>query len=395
MKTPRLPVPTSLRGIDTAYTKDSIVRRLKEILQRTLSENDLSETAVAKLTDLRNSIPHGQIRYLPDHLAPELDIWQADIQPYLGQNWLEAPWFFIETYFYRQIIAAIDHFRTGLDPFAHQKRQSLNAAINQTHSLPHKTNQLISEGWQSDNFRQLLLADLWGNQADMSMWSAEDEAMPNHAESADQLSHLLVDDGTAVTELLQNPVRRVDFIIDNAGFELIGDLCLTDYLLSTEQVGTIFFHLKLFPTFVSDATPFDIESTVAHLNHHEDPVLQATGQRLINYLVNGRLHLTTDPFWTSPKPLWQLPAGLKHHFKRANLVISKGDANYRRALGDAPWPHTTPFADIVSYLPTPTLFLRTCKSEVLAGLSKAQAEKMAQMEDDWLVNGRWGVIQLV
>ncbi|WP_420628473.1 damage-control phosphatase ARMT1 family protein [Candidatus Leptofilum sp.] len=394
MKAPRLPVPTPLHGTDTAFTQDSITRRLTKILQRTLAENDLPDTAVAQLTALLNSIPHGRIGYLPDHLAPELDIWQADIQPYLGQTWLEAPWFFVETYFYRRIAAAVDHFRSGIDPFAHQKRQGLAATVTQTQALLRQADRLITNGWQPNGFRQMLLAALWGNQADMSMWAAGDDAMPNHAKVDDQTTHLLVDDTTAVAQLLQSPVRRVDFIMDNAGFELIGDLCLTDYLLATRQVGTVFYHLKLFPTFVSDATAFDVESTVAYLNHHEDPILREAGQRLISYLVNGRLHLVTDPFWTSPHPLWQLPPTINQQLANANLLISKGDANYRRALGDAPWPHTTPFADIVSYLPTPALFLRTCKSEVLAGLSTAQAAKMAQLDEDWLINGRWGVNQL-
>lgn len=394
MNTPRLPVPTPLRGIDTDYTKDSIVRRLAEILQRTLAENELPETAVAQLAALHNSIPHGPITQLPNHLAPDLDDWQRHIEPYRGQNWLEIPWFFVETYFYRRIVAAVDHFRSGIDPFAHQKRESLRTATNQTQALVTQLNQFIPHGWQPGSFRHLLLADLWGNQADMSMWAAGDDAMPNHANSADQTDHLLVDEETAVTPLLQKPLRQVDFIIDNAGFELIGDLCLADYLLATEQAAAVIFHLKLFPTFVSDATPYDVESTVAYLHRHENPTLQQTGERLIGYLVNGRLRLTTHPFWTSPHPLWQLPGDLRHKLAAADLVISKGDANYRRALGDAPWPHTTPFTEIVSYLPTPTLFLRTCKSEVLAGLSDAQAAKMAHMEKDWLVNGRWGVIQL-
>lgn len=397
MKAPKLSVPAPLRGTDTDYTHDSIARRLTEILHRTLAENDLPETAVAQLTTLQNSIPHGKIIPLPDHLAPDLDDWQTSLQPYLGQTWLEAPWFFVETYFYRRVIAAVDHFRQGIDPFTHQKRESLRAAAAQTEALIEQVNRFIPQGWQANSFRQLLLADLWGNQADMSMWAAGDTAMPNHAGADDQMAHLLVNDETAVTHLLQKPVRRVDFIIDNAGFELIGDLCLADYLLATEQVATIYFHLKLFPTFVSDATPFDVESTVAALNHQQSSALQAAAQRLISYLVNGRLHLTTHPFWTSPYPLWQLPPDLRNQLAQATLIISKGDANYRRALGDAPWPHTTPFTDIVSYLPTPAVFLRTCKSEVLAGLSQAQAAKMAQvaqLEKDWLVNGRWGVIQL-
>lgn len=171
MKKPKLPIPTPLRGIDTNYTRDSIARRLTEILQRTLAENELPETAVTQLTALHNSIPHGKITPLPDHLAPDLDDWQADIQPYLGQTWLEAPWFFVETYFYRRIIAAVDHFRQGTDPFAHQKQESLRAAAPQIEALIAQVNQFVSQGWHTDSFRQLLLADLWGNQADMSMWA--------------------------------------------------------------------------------------------------------------------------------------------------------------------------------------------------------------------------------
>jgi len=154
------------------------------------------------------------------------------------------------------------------------------------------------------------------------------------------------------------------------------------------------FHLKLFPTFVSDATIIDVEATIAALRQSKAGSLQAMGERLTGYVLDGRLRLLTHPFWTSPHPLWALPADLRHTLAAADLIISKGDANYRRALGDAQWPHTTPITSIVSYLPTPTLFLRTGKSEVLAGLSEATLAKMAQAEVDWLINGRWGIIQL-
>ena len=391
---PNLPVPTPLRGVDTPYTEDSIARRLPEILQRVLDENQLPETAVTQLHHLLDEIPHEKIRPLPDHLAPDLPAWQASIAPHVGQNWLEAPWFFVETYFYRRIMAAVDHFRSGIDPFGHQKRHGLSTTVDQTRRLIRPLNQMIPEGWQAHSWRELLLADLWGNQADMSMWAAGDAAMPNHADAANQTAHLLVDDGTAVTHLIQNPVAQVDFIIDNAGFELIGDLCLADYLLAVGQAQMVQFHLKLFPTFVSDATLVDVEATVGSLRQHEDVALRQAGERWTGYLLDGRLRLTTDPFWTSPHFLWHLPDHLRQKLAAASLIISKGDANYRRAVGDAPWPHTTSFADIVSYLPAPTLFLRTCKSESLAGLTGEQAAKMAQLAEDWLVNGRWGVIQL-
>lgn len=373
-------------------------RRLPDIVQRVLEENELPETAVTHITTLLNEIPHGEIRPLPNHLAPDLADWQAAITPHLGQTYMEAPWFFNETYIYRRIMAAVDHFRSGIDPFARQKQQSLTSAVEQIRALMEQLNEMIAEGWQAANFHQLLLAALWGNQADMSMWAADDTSKPNHAKSAEQLAHLLVDDATAVTHLLEKPVNQIEFILDNVGIELIGDLCLADYLLSVNQVAAVQFHVKLHPTFVSDATVLDVEATIAYLRQTDEPAMQEAGERLTSYLVNGRLRLLNHSFWTSPHPLWHLPPELHQELGNSDLIISKGDANYRRALGDAPWPHTTPIRNIVSYLPTPILFLRTCKSEVLVGMAKNQLDQLKQLgrlEEDWLVNGRWGIIQLV
>ncbi|MCB9007943.1 MAG: protein-glutamate O-methyltransferase family protein [Ardenticatenaceae bacterium] len=394
MNAPKLPVPQPLRGMDTQFTNHTVQNRLPGILMRILAENELPETAVSQLFILLDEIAEGEIQSLPDHLAPDLAAWEAAIEPHLGKTFLEVPWFFAETYFYRSIVAALDYFRSGIDPYAQQKQTGLDTTQTATSALFAQLNQTIGQGWQADNFGQLLLTALWGNQADMSMWAAGDAAMPSHAGSAAQLAHLLVNDGTAVTHLLSKPVNQIDFIIDNAGFELIGDLCLADYLLSVNQAATVQFHLKLHPTFVSDATVLDVESTVGYLRQQREAAVQIAGERLTNYLVNGRLRLLNHPFWTSPHPLWQMPPDLHQKLAASNLIISKGDANYRRALGDAPWPHTTPIQDIVSYLPTPTLFLRTCKSEVLAGVAHSRLQEL-DLEEDWLVNGRWGIIQLV
>lgn len=394
MRVPKLPVPPPLQGQDTQFTRDTMTRRLPGIVQRILAENELPEAAVAHITTLLNEIPHGQIRPLPDHLAPDLAAWQAAITPHLAKTYLQAPWFFCETYIYRRVMAALDYFGSGIDPFAQQKQQSLTSAAAQTSALITRLSQMITEGWQATNFRQLLLADLWGNQADMSMWAAGDANMPNHGAPEDQLSHLLVDDAAAVTQRLQQPIHQIDFILDNVGLELIGDLCLADYLLTVDQVATVQFHLKLHPTFVSDATILDVEATVGYLRQRNQPALAEAGERLTHYLVNGRLRLLTHLFWTSPHPLWQMPSDLHQQLASSSLIISKGDANYRRALGDAPWPHTTPIHNIISYLPVPTLFLRTCKSEVLAGIEKRRLEEL-DLEENWLVNGRWGVIQLI
>ena len=116
MDKPNLPVPPPLRGKDTPFTRHTVQERMPGIVDRILAENDLPETAVTQLNSLLEEMKDGVIRPLPDHLSPDLDIWQTDIVPYAGQPWLDVPWFFAETYFYRRVIVAVDHFRSGIDP---------------------------------------------------------------------------------------------------------------------------------------------------------------------------------------------------------------------------------------------------------------------------------------
>jgi hypothetical protein len=84
---------------------------------------------------------------------------------------------------------------------------------------------------------------------------------------------------------------------------------------------------------------------------------------------------------------------LKEELSQAGLVISKGDANYRRLLGDRHWPFTTRFTEVVSYYPSDILALRTLKSELVVGLENGQAESVTVKDPDWMLNGRWGMVQ--
>jgi hypothetical protein len=78
---------------------------------------------------------------------------------------------------------------------------------------------------------------------------------------------------------------------------------------------------------------------------------------------------------------------------QAALIVAKGDANYRRLLGDRHWAYTAPFEAIVGYMPAPLLAVRTLKSELAAGIAPAQVARAAAADPDWLISGRWGVIQ--
>jgi hypothetical protein len=90
-----------------------------------------------------------------------------------------------------------------------------------------------------------------------------------------------------------------------------------------------------------------------------------------------------------------MPPDLRQDLRKSNLIISKGDANYRRWLGDRSWSFTTPVHSVLNYLPAPFLAFRVLKSNVLLGLPDGVSQALDKKDPQWLTNGAWGVIQAV
>ncbi len=396
---PALPEP--LRGSDPdSFAERTVKIRMPDIARRTLSENNFPPQIAANLQALIDEIPFGAIRKVHDPGAPDQADWEDYAGPHLGQNWLEIPWFFGEHYFYRRIVEATGFFQPGpwegRDPYASQKRAGLETSQQVTQALVKNLERSLEAGWERKSFLRLLNADLWGNQADLSLWPAGEGDGPAHEEDV-QREHLLVDDALAITSLfgeMRDRPGRVDFLVDNAGFELISDLCLADYLLSTTPSFTVRLELKPHPTFVSDAMAKDVLETVAFLGESDDPGVSRLADRLQMNLDSERLQLREDYFWTSPLESWKMPPQVREELASAALVINKGDAQYRRLLGDRHWPYTTPLNIILSYFPRPLVILRASKSEVMAGIEPGLEDRLFQEDPEWLYNGRWGLIQL-
>ncbi len=399
---PGLPPPAPIcSDVPDTWAHRTVTIRLPDIARRTLTENDFAPIIASQVKALIDEIPQEPIRFL-EQPAPDAALWAEAARPHLGQNWLQPPWFFVETYFYRRLLEATGYFSSAtekrLDPFAYQKREGLQTTRPKIHAVSELLSSWEEQGGsEMDDLAALLAINLWGNRADLSLWpvdAGDDQPLQAHWQGAEE--HTLVDDTPLATRHVRNHAGgRIDFMVDNAGLELVTDLALADYLLATGLADQVRLHLKIHPTFVSDATIKDGHYTIRFLAVEKDEATAAWGKRLLGYLDEGRLQLRDHPFWTSPFAFWQLPDDLRVELSEASLIISKGDANYRRLLGDRHWPYTASFQAIMRYTPAPLLALRALKSELAVGLTVPQIERLIDEDPEWLVNGRWGVIQFV
>jgi hypothetical protein len=399
---PKAPLPEPMTAMESDTWAGKTVRiRFGDTARRVLDENEFPKQIASRLEELIQEIPEAAIRPLDDPGAPDLEAWNVNLEPYLGMNWLEPPWFVSEHYFYRRILEAIGFFQAGqgqrYEPFLVSKQRGLEQGFDDIVRLAHlESDWLQVDRLPRESVLPVIYMDLWGNQADYSLWPADDGSKPDHADLSQADDFLLVDSGTQVADYIlslhgKNP--RIDFLIDNAGLELVNDLVFADLLLTAGAAKQVYFHLKAHPTFVSDALPKDVNMTVEFFQTSTDPIVQALGLRLFEHINNTRLNLRSDFFWNSPLDGWEIPEALIEVISGSDLVISKGDANYRRLLGDRHWSFTTPFDQIINYFPVPLVALRTLKSELVCGLEPGQVEAIAAEDPEWMVNGRWGLIQ--
>lgn len=365
--------------------------RIPRIIDDVIAANDYPRTMVTALKALRREIVDGKIRALNED-ADDRAFWDEHAREHLGKSWLEVPWFWAETFFYRRLLEAVRYFQPGKfyrhDPYAKIKREELAP-----HRAPRAVSQVIASLPNDERaaFNLFLHADLWGNRVDLSMYNIA----PSSAATLDhERENLLVDDSARVWEHLQSHRgRQIDFICDNAGTELVFDLALVDFLLRTEIAKEILLHLKSHPTFVSDATIKDVLETIDALGQTPAASLRQLAARLAKAIDNGSLILSEHPFWVTGFFFHDLPNDLRTTLTKTALVVNKGDANYRRLIGDCHWNPTTSFESASAHFPVSIVALRTLKSEPLVGLRAGVAEKLRAQDPAWNVNGKFGVIQ--
>lgn len=380
--------PPILSNVPGSFAWDVFHRRhpaLVEQLRRTYPYAPDQDRA---LELLGQSSSGGVILPLDRH-APDHQIWEDWGHDYLYQRWIDVPFLWAESYFYRKLLEAVGYFGpgpwVGLDPFEPIKNAELDGtAFDGQLAL---LDRILARPADEQSLA-LLHASLWGNRADLgfSILAGAGTAMSDHA-------GLVTDDSPVLWSTLSvQPLGEVCLVADNAGRELVSDLMLIDHLLSSGYAATVRLHLKPHPYYVSDATTTDLIAILRRLIGASGKAADA-GRRLWRALQTECLAVSTHPFFCAPLSYHHLPADLAAQFSSASLTIMKGDLNYRRLIGDCHWPATTPFACLTRYFPGPVAALRTLKSEVIAGLSEPVLSSLNSTSARWRTDGAHAVIQ--
>ncbi|KAN0136502.1 DUF89 domain containing protein [Lactarius tabidus] len=351
-----------------------------------------------------------------------------------GQNtWFTAPWLYAECYLYqliRSLFTATQHWKT-YDPFFSQKLNTYQASGTAVHKLAATLAELESEKDTVANdpqklqvlFREMTQMCLWGNATDLSLltnMTMEDiehlQAIGRDAQNARKEFILKDDQDAAWQHITTLKDARIDFVLDNAGFELFTDLVFADFLVShTPYVSRVVFHPKSIPWFVSDVTPPDFAALLDPSALPRGPApehLERAIARWNGYLANGTFALSVARdapigasdeafnFWTSPWPYWDMQThapGVWNTLRDSGLVIFKGDLNYRKLTGDVRWPVDTPFETAVGPLAHafPILSLRTNKADVVVGVPRSVADALDARGEKWRVNGGYALVSFL
>ncbi|KAG7122509.1 Damage-control phosphatase like protein [Verticillium longisporum] len=438
-----------------------IITQAIDDLYRSVSDSEDGEkktegkAVTEKIARLKYEAQHDRpLTPIDDDGQPDVKLYNDELASLGEPTWLNTPWLFCECYLFRRISTYFKlstHWK-NYDVFARQKintfRSSRPAVLELAARFKGLVQQLEANGsaTQDEEAGKLLFAEmceicLWGNATDLSLLTSltyEDiqKLQGSEARKASE-KNILANDLPAAYAVLQKAVaegkkeRRVDIVLDNAGFELYVDLILAGYLLSAGLATHIVLHPKSIPWFVSDVLPGDFAALLGAIASPKrfyetpsaeeelqgktpEPLSDADQQslaflfgELTKYHAEGQLLLRPNRFWTHAGNFWRLPEEapeLYEDLKGSELVVFKGDLNYRKLTGDADWDPTTPFPEAIKTLGPGSglnvLALRTCKADVVVGLPAGKDEELRALEGGggdsgarkWAWNGKWAVV---
>ena len=228
------------------FVKDSICRRLSDILQSVL-DADVHFSSPQARAAVADAVEGIRDLTLTIEAIDDKDggpDWSVGAyKPYIGRRITEVDWFFLENYAYRFLLKATGYFTNLKDPFASHKQQAIDKAL----PLVAARLKLVqsAEGSIYEQFRAQMILTLVANRADLSLSAGK---------VLDEVSHaveglLLVDDIARTFEVVEK-AKNVVVVLDNCGAELFEDLLMARFLLSAFEKIVVTLHCKSHPVFV-------------------------------------------------------------------------------------------------------------------------------------------------
>lgn len=383
----------------------AIITQIIDDVHRTISElpselNDRipeGKTILSSLAALKHEMQHNRVLTpLDDDGFDDIKLYndelqqrtEADLDGPKGEvpKWHNSEWLYSECYMYRRIYTVFSrstHWRS-YDYFSRQKISTFRSSRPAVIELCAKYKEVITNIQQGHEvvkdtsdpekiteaekllFTEMAEICLWGNATDLSLltnMTYEDiQKLQGSNARKESEKNILVNDLPKAFAILnkakqeKKSSRRVDIVLDNAGFELFVDLLLAGYLLATGLATEVVLHPKSLPWFVSDVLPTDFSALLNAMqdpksfyevkDDEKEPVPLADEEAAsIKFLfehwsslhAEGQIVLRPNRFWTHAGSFWRLPKVAPELFedlKESELVIFKGDLNYRKVIGD-------------------------------------------------------------
>ncbi|KAH8394719.1 hypothetical protein KR222_002647, partial [Zaprionus bogoriensis] len=341
-------------------------------------------------------------RFMPlNDKSPEAQVYNELIEKYKSRDkdqWFTADWLFAECYLHRRILDAFRRTKTlqSFDCFRAQKEFAARSVVHLMRNVLEATRQLPRS---AEHLQTMLKLSLWCNRCDLSN-TRDNKRMTQLLAGLNK--HLLVDQSAEVWPLLAEDDRPgiVDIVLDGAGYELFMDLLLGDYLVEAGLATKVRYHVKAVPWFGCTVTAYDFLWMLRFLRRHELPELADFGRKLRFFKCQRCIELVANcPFWTTCHSFWRmrkLAPCLYVQLSFGELVIFKGDLNYRKLVDDFNWEPTTSLAKCLGgFLPSSVCVLRAIKSDVYCGLPICTVEWLSEDNPNWMCHGDKGLIQLV
>lgn len=129
-------------------------------------------------------------------------------------------------------------------------------------------------------------------------------------------------------------IRRIDIVLDNAGMELVSDMIFAEFLIASDMVDQVVFHMKVralllfiscfqrIPWFVSDVTQEDWDYTVEAIKKFGD-LGGGFGRQMERRVEDQTVVLQDHLFWTSPHRYCEMKetAPDLHEVKNSILIL--------------------------------------------------------------------------